>query len=270
MGNYFGYSQKEIKETKIKRVYGWKKDKSDSRDMIHDFIIPHYHDNIKECDLRSKCPEIYDQLNLGSCTANAIAAAYEFDEMKQYEQHIFTPSRLFIYYNERSMEGTINEDSGAQIRDGIKSISVTGVCPEQMWPYDVSKFKEKPPEDCYQEAGWHQAVRYKKVKQNLKQMRQCLVEGLPFVFGFTVFESFESKEVAETGIMPLPKKGETILGGHAVMAVGFNNEKKSCLIRNSWGTSFGLNGYFWMPYEFILNPDYCSDFWTIERVVDTD
>lgn len=259
---YFG-----LIESKIVRKYGYKIDKVDSRDLVKVFS-DFTHSKIGKIDLRLKCPKVYDQGSLGSCTANAISGAYEFDMMKEEEKEIFTPSRLFIYYNERKMEGNISEDSGAEIRDGIKSVNKEGVCNEEEWPYDISKFTNEPGKELYDEAKHHLAVKYERVKQDLKHMKECLVEGYPFVFGFQVYESFESDEVAKTGNMPIPKEGEELLGGHAIMAVGYDDDKEVIIVRNSWGDSWGDRGYFYMPYDFITSSNYCSDFWVIKRVKD--
>ena len=249
------------------RKYGWKLDTPDQRDVIYE---PTNRDDLvhEMVDLRSKCPGIYNQYKLGSCTANAIAAAYEFNEIKQNEDNIFIPSRLFIYYNERKLENTTEYDSGANIRDGIKTINKIGVCDENNWPYDISQFTVKPPEECYDNAKYHKSVKYSRIKQNISHMQSCINSGLPFVFGFGVYESFESDSVAKTGIMPIPKKDEKLLGGHAVMAVGYDEAKKVFIIRNSWGMDWGDRGYFYMPYSYIENPLMCSDFWCIEKVND--
>jgi C1A family cysteine protease len=272
MGNYIFTKQNLKNESDCvqKHIYGWKKDKVDPRDLHHNFTISLLHSSIKHLDMRNMCPTVYDQEKLGSCTANAIGGAYEFDQIKQQDESPFTPSRLFIYYNERAYKGKTNKDSGASIRYGIKSVSKIGVCPEALWEYDITKFTEKPPEKCYADAKWHHVVKYKRVIQTLKQLKQCLLEGFPFIFGFIVYESFESYEVTKTGIMPIPEEDEQILGGHAVMACGFSDEKEAVLVRNSWGKNWGISGYFWMPYGFIINPEYCADFWTILRVVDKD
>lgn len=262
--NWFGYGLPAKKE----RKHGWIKDNEDDRDRKHFFVISPCQHFVKKIDLRDRCPPIYDQGNLGSCTANAIAGAYEFDMIKEEEKEIFTPSRLFIYYNEREMEGTVGEDSGAQIRDGIKSINKIGVCPEIMWPYDVENLTLKPMESCYNDAVDHKSIMYRRVRQNLEQMKQCLMEGFPFVFGFVVYESFDSEQAAKTGIIPMPKPGEQVVGGHAVMAVGFDTEKNWFIVRNSWGVDWGDQGYCYMPFEYLTNSDYASDFWTIERVRD--
>jgi len=220
----------------------------------------------KSADLRATCPTIYNQGDLGSCTANAIAAAIEFDQRKQKLAAPFTPSRLFIYYNERALEGTVSTDSGAMLRDGIKCVAQQGVCAESMWPYIEQKFADRPPAQCYKAGKSHPAVQYRRVPQDPGQMKACLAAGYPFVFGFTVYESFESDLVAHTGIAPMPGAGETSLGGHAVMAAGYDDASQRFLVRNSWGASWGMGGYFTLPYAYLSNGNLADDFWTI-RVV---
>jgi C1A family cysteine protease len=259
----------ELSDSPLTRhYYGWKRDTPNSTDEFHNFIVTTTLDNIKLVDLRSTCPAVYNQDKLGSCTANAIAAAYEYDEIKQNEKDVFIPSRLFIYYNERKIEGSVDTDSGAEIRDGIKSISIDGVCSEDMWKYDITKYTECPTQECYDEAKNHKSIEYKRVVQSLEQLKQCLIEGFPFVFGFNVYSSFETQEVAESGVMPMPKEGEELLGGHAVCAVGFDDNKRVFIVRNSWGDSWGDKGYFYMPYAFITNTSQCSDFWTVRKIKD--
>ncbi len=216
-------------------------------------------------DLRGSCPPVYDQGELGSCTANAIAAAMEFDRKKQNLPD-FVPSRLFIYYNERVMEGTVPYDAGAQLRDGTKSVANIGAPPESNWPYDIAKFAEKPPAQAYADAKLDRAIQYQRLVQTLQQLQGCLAFGFPFFFGFTVYESFESDTVASTGVMPMPAPNEKKLGGHAVLAVGYDNASRMIVVRNSWGPGWGQGGYFKMPYEFIIRPDMASDFWTIRSV----
>ena len=207
-----------------------------------------------------------DQGDLGSCTANAIANAHRFDQMKEASKANFLPSRLFIYYNERSMEGTVNSDAGAQIRDGVKSIAQLGVCPETEWPYDITKFAKKPLAKAYKDALKNQALTYQRVVQDLTQLKGCLASGYPFVFGFTVYESFESAQVAKDGLMPLPQAKEKCLGGHAVLAVGYDDATQRVTVMNSWNTTWGDKGFFYMPYAYITSAKLASDFWTIRTV----
>ncbi|MEP6909122.1 MAG: C1 family peptidase [Actinomycetota bacterium] len=219
----------------------------------------------KKVDLRSKMPPVYDQGELGSCTANAIGGVFEFEQVQQGLKD-FMPSRLFIYYNERAMEGTIDTDSGAMIRDGIKSVAKVGVCTETTWAYDISKFTEKPPKKAYDEAGKHQALIYRRVLDNLHQMQGCLASGHPFVFGFSVYQSFMTAEVAKTGEVPLPPRGEQLIGGHAVIAVGYDDKTQRFIVRNSWGTGWGIKGYCTMPYGYLTDPGLARDFWAIHEV----
>jgi C1A family cysteine protease len=219
----------------------------------------------KSVDLRSKCPPIYDQGQLGSCTGNGVAAVVEFDQRKQGIKE-FIPSRLFIYYNERVIEGTVNQDSGAQIRDGIKVVATLGAPPEKDWPYDISKFADKPPAKAYSDAKKDLVKIYSRVAQNITQMEGCLADGFPFVFGFTVYDSFEGAQVAQTGVAPMPQPGENVVGGHCVVAVGYDSVKRVFIIRNSWGTKWGMKGYCTMPYEYLVSPQLASDFWTVRSV----
>jgi len=178
------------------------------------------------------------------------------------------PSRLFIYYNERVIEHTVDNDNGAQIRDGIKSVNKQGVCPEKLWPYDVGSFTKKPSARCYTEALKHQVLSYQRVVRDLKSMKGCLAQGYPFVFGFTVYDGFETPTVARTGKLEMPKPNESVQGGHAVVAVGYDDSKKRFIVRNSWGPGWGLKGYFTMPYEYLEEENLSDDFWTI-RLVET-
>jgi C1A family cysteine protease len=212
-------------------------------------------------DLRSEDSPIENQGHLGSCTANALAGNLQFLEMVSGQIYKVL-SRLYIYYNERAIEGTIRFDSGAMIRDGIKSLVKFGVCPESSWPYDISQFTYKPSASCYKEGLKRRITSYHRL-QTLNEMLNCLAEGFPFVFGFTVYESFETLKVAQTGIVPMPKKSERALGGHAVMAVGYDQKQKRFIVRNSWGEQWGQAGYFMMPYAYFES--LASDFWTIRQ-----
>jgi C1A family cysteine protease len=250
--------------TKSKRKYGWSRDLPDYRDKYHvpiltDLLLPPH------VDLREHMPPVYDQGHLGSCTANAIAGAIQYDEIRQ-KLETETPSRLFIYYNERDIEHSVPYDSGALIRDGIKSINRVGYCKESMWPYIPEQFTVKPSNDCYKYAKTHKSLEYKRVCQDISHIKSILAQGYPIVFGFTVYSSFETEEVATTGIVPMPSGDDTPVGGHAVLCVGFDDKTHMVTVRNSWGKDWGDEGYFYMPYKYITNPNLAADFWTVRKI----
>jgi C1A family cysteine protease len=243
---------------------GWIPDLPDHRD--HNFKLNKAVTVTSLVDLRPHCPPVYDQGQLGSCTANAIGAAIEFCEKKENHPD-FMPSRLFIYYRERAIEGSIFSDSGAQLRDGIKAVNQKGVCKESTWPYDEGKFTQNPSTAAWSEAAKHKALSYQRIDNtSMVQMKQCLASGFPFVFGFTVYDSFMSDQVAQTGIVPMPSENESVQGGHAVLAVGYDDSKRAFIVRNSWGADWGLKGYFYMPYEYVTDTDLADDFWEIKVV----
>ena len=249
--------------------FGWVPDLPDQRDFLFSAPVENMAALPPQEDLRPECPkEVYDQGQLGSCTANAIAGALQFDQIKQ-SLHTFIPSRLFIYYNERVMEGTVGTDSGAQIRDGIKSVGSIGAPPETDWPYVINEFAMKPPTKAYKDAPLGKALQYQRVPQVLTQMKGCLASGYPFVYGFTVYESFESPQVAQTGVVPMPAAGEKVLGGHAVLAVGYDDNSQRFIVRNSWGPGWGMGGYFTVPYAYLTDNNLSDDFWTVRLVAKT-
>lgn len=247
--------------------YGWIPDVPDIRDYR---LAPPRLTSLlnKRVDLRWACAPVYNQLQSGSCTGNAWGAAFQFDQQKQYGK-CFRPSRLQIYYDERVAEGSEGYDSGAQIRDGAKVLAEIGTCPEWMWPYDESKLTVKPGPECYVEAKKHNAISYWRVPQTRDAIRGCLTDGYPVVFGFTVYPSFESDAVAYSGIMPMPTKGDLQqgpVGGHAVMAAGYDSDKDYVIVRNSWGPTWGDKGYFYMPFAYMIETDLTDDLWTLRRV----
>lgn len=243
----------------FERVYGYVRDLADHRDALFDAAsvpipIP------ATTDLEPLMPPVYDQGQLGSCTANAIAGALEFLHSKEGLGDLM-PSRLQIYYNERAMEGTVNSDSGAQIRDGIKCVNTFGVCHEELWPYVIPRFKLKPSAAAIADAKLHPATSYQRLT-TVDDFRACLASGYPVVMGFSVPASFESAAVAKSGVLVMPLPHEQIVGGHAVTVVGHDDAKRMFKVRNSWGAGWGIQGYFWMPYDYITK-GLASDFWTL-------
>ncbi len=247
------------------RKYGWIPDVPDQRDVTYRAV------NIRslpvKVDLRAQCPPVFDQGTLGSCTANAICSAHMFSQKKSGKDVFMTPSRLFIYYNERFFEGTVRIDNGAQIRTGIKCIAKRGVCPESIWPYDIDRFKVRPKTQCFKEALKHQAIVYQRIDNgSIGALKSCLASGYPFVFGFSVYESFDSAEVTKDGLVRLPEKEERLLGGHAVVCVGYDDATERFSVLNSYGKDWGDEGYFTMPYAYLTNKYLSDDFWTIREV----
>jgi len=254
--------------------YGWRRQRPDIRDFKFERLV-----SLKafrttalpaHVYLRRFCSQVTDQGQLGSCTANALTNLLEYNECANGRGGVQFKylSRLFVYYNERALEGTIGQDAGAEIRDGIKTLASQGVCPESEWPYVDTQFAAQPPAQCYADGIPYKIHSYYALN-SLDDMRTSLANGNPFVFGFTVYDSFESDEVANTGIVQMPKAGEQVLGGHAVMAMGYNDAQQRFLVKNSWGRGWGLKGelagYFTLPYGYFTDPNLSSDFWTVVK-----
>lgn len=246
--------------------FGWIPDHPDRRDFLYAAPRLTLRSLPPRVDLRPACPPVYDQRALGSCTANVVAAALQFDQFKQRRPFRFMPSRLFVYYNARFLEGTVTADSGAMIRDAVKGVAAWGACPEPMWGYEPAALSARPSVPCYRVAAWHRAVRYERLAPDLLQMKGCLATGYPFALGFTVYESFLTPEVAATGHAPLPAAAEAVAGSHAVLAVGYDDAHRWFILRNSWGARWGMAGYFTLPYAYLTQPGLVDDFWTIRWV----
>ena len=257
-------TRNSVTTTRNPAWYGWIPDLPDQRDHLYAKVHAAPKKLPAKVDLRKTCSAIEDQGQLGSCTANALVGALEFLERKQ-KQPVANLSRLFVYYNERVIEHSVNQDAGAMLRDGIKTLAKEGVCTEKLWPYAIGKFAAKPTSACYAQATAHTISSYQRLS-TLSDMRACLASGFPFVFGFTVYDSFESATVASTGVVPLPKKSERVLGGHAVCSVGYDDKVKRFVVRNSWGRAWGQKGYCTMPYAYLDNRDLADDMWTMRKL----
>ena len=245
--------------------YGWKKDSQDDRDLRLKITKNVIKPLPESYDLIKWMPPVYDQGELGSCSANAVGASLQYNQRKQ-KVLVFRPSRLFIYYNTRVLEKTVDEDSGATIRNAVKSVVKCGACTETRWPYKIDQFTLKPTPVCYGEGSHHKAVVYRRVARTIPQLQGCIASGFPIIFGFMVYSSFESEEVSKTGIVPMPSKREECMGGHAVLAVGYDKAKKWFICRNSWGNDWGDKGYFYLKEDYFTNPELSDDFWVVEMV----
>lgn len=246
------------------RTYGTRPDVPDHRD--HEFEpklaarrLP------RRVDLRSAMPPIHDQGRLNACSANVLAAAMWFAELREGLDS-GSPSRLFIYYNERAHEGLAGTNAPVSLRDGYKSVAKRGACPESMWPYRVRAFRTCPPPRCYAAAWGRRVVSYRRIRREIGRLRACLADGFPFAFAITVYRSFEHAATARTGRIPLPRRGERILGGHAMLAVGYDHAQRQFIVRNSFGAGWGEQGYGTVPYAYLLDPDMAWDFWTARYV----
>lgn len=246
-----------LPDIKIPRLH-WMRDKPDSRDYKYKVSGVN---TASTKDLRIYCSPIEDQGNLGSCTGQAIAGAIEL--LNKRNKKPTDVSRLFIYYYERLLEGTVNYDSGAYIRDGIKATNKFGAPKESLWPYQINKFKTAPSSAAISDGAKRKVTLYERAT-DFDACKDALNNGYPVIIGFNVYSSFY--KINKTGIMSYPNLGESLLGGHAVLLVGYDDVKQTFIARNSWGTSWGDKGYFYMPYRVIQNTSMSGDFWVIKSV----
>jgi C1A family cysteine protease len=245
--------------------YGWIPDLPDKRDQLYSAVYKIPKKLPARVDLRKHCSAVENQGYLGSCTANAMVGVLEFLERKAAPRKApANLSRLFVYYNERAIEHTTDQDAGAMLRDGIKTLSKQGVCLESLWPYDESRYDRRPNTACFVAAQKHLIASYQRLA-TVTEMRACLADGYPYVFGFSVYESFESDAVTRHGVVDMPKPDEKMIGGHAVCAVGYDDKAKRFIVRNSWGEDWGMKGCFTMPYAYLDDRNLSDDFWTIRR-----
>jgi C1A family cysteine protease len=231
-----------------------------------------------EADLCQWCSPVEQQGSLGSCTANAGVGMVEYYERRAFHQHI-DASRLFLYKTTRNLLG-VTGDTGAYLRSTMASMVLFGVPPERYWPYEVARFDEEPTAFCYAFAQNYQSLQYFRLDPPgtttdalLARIKQFLTAGLPSMFGFTVYSSID--QAASGGKIPFPCPRDRHIGGHAVMAVGFNDEmtiqNQNCteakstgalMIRNSWGADWGDGGYGWLPYDYVTK-GLAIDWWTL-------
>jgi C1A family cysteine protease len=211
-------------------------------------------------DNRDTCSDVADQGKLGACTAFAMGKGLrEFMQRKNGErQEPLSP--LFMYYETRVRLGSPNQDSGGTITDGMAVLKQTGIATEATWAYDITKFTQKPPASSYASAG---EFKVKKITQlaGLDDVKASIASGHPVPFGFIVYKNF--MKIGADGVMPMPGTLEQRLGGHAVLAVGYDDQKQQLIVRNSWSAKWGDKGYFYMPYAFAKSGK-AMDFWAAD------
>jgi C1A family cysteine protease len=219
----------------------------------------------RQVSLIESAPPIYNQgKKLYSCSANAIAAAIWHLE-RRYWPDAESPSRMFLYYNERAREGLAGANAPVSLRAGYKSIAKQGICREAMWPYHDDEFAVKPPRNCYSAALDHRAIEYFRIRREMKMFHACLADGEPFAAGLSVMASFMTKAVTRSGHVPMPGPHDRHVGGHAVLVVGYDDGRQLFTFRNSWGRQWGAGGYGTLPYAYLLDERLSWDFWTVRR-----
>ena len=216
-------------------------------------------------NLRRYCPPIYNQGELGCCVGFATTLLHSFVQIKELKANPFRPSELYVYYHARLKEGTVDQDAGCQIRDAVKSMAGYGVCPEYMHSYldYQKKFKIHPDNTSLIEGSKHRINKYINLHQTEGEILTILGLGFPIACAIQLYDSFESDKVASNGLVSLPTASEGCVGGHAVNIVGNIPEKRLFIMRNHWDTDWGDQGYFYLPYDYILNPNLTSDFWCV-------
>jgi hypothetical protein len=246
----------------MERKYLVKKDPHDHRDFV--YAAPRLKALPPYVDLRGLMSPVFNQLNIGACLPSSIARGLREHYMIANGQKYVPLATMYLYYKIRELEGTINEDAGGYIRDGMKAATTIGICPEALWPYITSKFTQKPPAEADAAAVAYKLDSYYRV-YGLTNIKTVLAEGKPVVMGIAIYTSFESQAVADTGVVPLPDKAkEEFLGGHAVLAVGYDDTKKRLIVRNSWGPEWGDKGYFYLSYDFVEDSNLVWDTWVGE------
>jgi C1A family cysteine protease len=251
-------------ETRPNAWYGYRRDTRDPRDRMFAPRPPHLLP--AKVDLRNHCPPVMDQGDLGSCTAHGITGALRFLRIKAGKPDVEL-SRLQLYFDERTIEHTVGEDAGAEIRDGIKCAAKIGVGHENLWPYKIAKFRAKPPAAVYADAVQFNALDYSRVEVSVAALKAALAGGDPVVIGVTLFESFESDAVAANGMVPMPDlKREKLVGGHCMYAVGYGQHAGTFTVRNSWAADWGDRGDCYFPEAYLGSTKFGGDYWVVRGI----
>lgn len=230
-----------------KSHFAVKEDRSDWRDLPYNFARVPLRDNV---DLRQWASAVEEQYNIGSCTSQAIIGAYELLIRKNFPEKYVDLSRLFVYYNGREIENIITEDAGIYVRDGLKAIRNNGICAESLWPYDAKLFSTRPSEECYADARSRNIKNYRRLS-SLDDILDAVNADCPVVFSMEVFGDFRRLEMHPGDcILKMPESDEIPVGGHAMLVVGYDLDKKLLLVRNSFGKDWCMDGYCWIPFNY--------------------
>ena len=249
------------------RTYGWRRDLPDKRDLTHaprlaaSEPVPDFY------SAKDNLPNAWNQGRLGSCTAFALGGCIVHELVQTgVNPYDFTPAFLQPYYLARELEGTTQVDVGAYIRDICKVGARWGITRDALWPYNIDRFAVRPNKAALKDALNTRISSYARVPQNLYSLLRTLAGGDTIICGISVYESFESREVEDTGIVPIPKPSEDLLGGHAIQLVGYDLANEEFLFRNSYSVFWGVDGYGRLPFEYVTDPDLAADFWVIRAV----
>jgi C1A family cysteine protease len=252
------------------RKFGWKKDPEDKRDwrfrhVLKEIAVAELPERV---DLRDGMSPVENQENIGSCVANAVVGSLEYLELVKTQKRFMCfnqyrdLSRLFVYYNARRNDSCVESDDGTTIRSAIKMLAEYGVCDERVWPYNTDKWAQRPPDKAYDQAEKREIRDYSRAG-NIDEVRQALALGFPVPFGAMIYDSFSG--IGNDGKVDMPKVGEQMLGGHAMLIVGYDLKEECFIVRNSWGTDWGKEGYCYFPAEYLAKADLADDFWVIRK-----
>lgn len=265
----------------VRPIRGYKPDSPDERDKHFrtDYLkIGKLHQRLRaflaprSVDLRNDpSPPTFDQGSIGSCVDNALATQLGHLTNHTPGAGVEVFSRLFMYGNAR---GWTNEDSGSSLRDALRGVDKHGVPLEALWPYDVQKWTTRPPQVVWDAARYRHRILYARL-DTLAGMKLCLAEGFPFIFGIGVYDTFSLAGRGPRFEVPIPMPVDRFEGGHALCAMGYDDDRKALLFRNSWGTDWGMNGHAWLPYEYVrtsgplvveLGTPLWYDAWTVRSI----
>jgi C1A family cysteine protease len=216
-------------------------------------------------DLSPKMMPCYAQLGIGACASNVGAAAMQYDMIRQ-GLDVFMPSRLYLYWNARNLNRTVDSDSGSTLHEVTQVLTTLGICPESEWPYDTDRFTDKPPQVCYDDAQKCKALHVRWVPQDINSIKGVLASGLPVTIGIMAFSSIESATVAKTGVIPMPQKSDKFMGGHALLLVGYDDATQMLKARNSWSPAWGSEGYGFLPYSYALDSTLAAELGTVSSI----